>query len=88
MFQVVENTFAVDDAEKQKALVWCVLYLNTYDEYMQATKAGERIPEKNEEITKKRGKTQAALEPSVQGSVLAQSLLRLSEPHNQIIIGR
>lgn len=83
MTQAIESAFACTDTEKRLALVWCVLYLAPYAEYAKSLQDGNAS-----EQGKNIGKSPGTLEPSVQGSVLVQSLLRFSEPHNGPIVDR
>lgn len=68
----------------------CMLYLQSYEEFVDASRLeneGSREEDgesSNQKQRNKKGKTH--LEPTVQGSVLVQSLLYLPEPHNQYII--
>lgn len=84
MTQAIESAFACSDTEKRLALVWCVLYLAPYTEYAKSLQGDGNASEQGENI----GKSPGTLEPSVQGSVLVQSLLRFSEPHNGPIVER
>ncbi|KLO15785.1 ARM repeat-containing protein [Schizopora paradoxa] len=81
--QVVRDVFSIQQKEKSQ-LIPCVLYLKTWEEYQSSSRPsnadtpaeGRSNYHKNEDV----------LEPTVQGSTLLQSLLRLPEPHNSLVI--
>ncbi|KAJ3505135.1 hypothetical protein NLJ89_g7571 [Agrocybe chaxingu] len=86
----VSSAFDVSASENKQLLAPCILTLLTLPDYRAAI-ASKTSDEPNLPPSSHHGKrhTQTAsniLEPKVQGSILLQSLLRLPEPHNQLII--
>ncbi|EJD00848.1 ARM repeat-containing protein [Fomitiporia mediterranea MF3/22] len=74
--QVVLDAFDLGTEEERLYLVECVLYLVPYGELQDARKQTGSGPNA--------GDTKSfVLEPTIQGSVLVQSLLQLDAPHNQ-----
>ncbi|KAF9468782.1 armadillo-type protein [Collybia nuda] len=83
--QAVFSAFDLATTEDRKLLVPCVLYLMTLEVYILSQAALTT----NRKAPPKPGKTGASnngLEPKIQGAILLQSLLRLSEPQNQLVI--
>ncbi|KAL5508549.1 NOP9 [Sanghuangporus vaninii] len=79
--QATLDAFGFHDSEEQESLVECILYLKTFKDFddtlkqaLETLKAGENA-----------GGIPLPSEPTVQGSLLIQSLLRLDAPHNQPI---
>ncbi|KAF9076613.1 armadillo-type protein [Rhodocollybia butyracea] len=70
--------------EDRLCLVPCMLSLHTLQTYksMKSTEPSESNPQKNGKMEGKRSSSQT----NVQGSLLLQSLLKLSHPHNQPVI--
>ncbi|KAI5122146.1 hypothetical protein M0805_000793 [Coniferiporia weirii] len=83
--KVVFDAFGLDSMEKRGSLVMCILYLKTFSDYQEALELSNSAS-KNEEGERPGHKRTSHLEPTVQGSVLVQSLLRLPDPHNQVVI--
>lgn len=78
------SAFGLTTSEDCVYLVPCVLRLLSLQDYM-ATLAGPHagaIPTNEPDTTK----AESNILPTIQGSVLLQSLLRLSHPHNQSVI--
>ncbi|KAJ7672874.1 ARM repeat-containing protein [Mycena rosella] len=85
--EITEAIFAAFQTmtpEERNVLVPCVLRLQTYQELQAAMKAADNIPAEAGKAHPRRDSSEH--EPKVQGAVLLQSLLRLSEPHNQLVI--
>ncbi|KAJ6538949.1 armadillo-type protein [Mycena capillaripes] len=78
--EALSTAFQMESPEKRKLLVPCVLRLQTF----QAFKNTDNTAEANKEETKRASND--LHEPKVQGAILLQSLLRLPEPHYQLVI--
>ncbi|KAL5488349.1 NOP9 [Sanghuangporus weigelae] len=80
--QATFDAFGFHDSEEQESLVECILYLKTFSDFDNILKQAL--------VTLKEGENAAEIplpsEPTVQGSLLIQSLVRLDAPHNQPII--
>ncbi|KAG1739843.1 armadillo-type protein [Suillus paluster] len=81
--QAVCDAFELVEPRDRNRLVSCVLVLKPLREYMAtgSTKHGSEDPQKNS----KKGNMDTSKEPKVQGALILQSLLRLSEPHCMIV---
>ncbi|KAF8075978.1 armadillo-type protein [Lyophyllum atratum] len=84
----VYSAFDLVTPEDRALLVPCVLHLLPLQEYKAALAAQpastpQHIPSKRHG---RQGAPSDMMEPKVQGSILLQSLLRLSDPHNQIVV--
>ncbi|EGO01542.1 hypothetical protein SERLA73DRAFT_176882 [Serpula lacrymans var. lacrymans S7.3] len=73
--------FGLTDLEQRNLVVPCVLYLMPLQEYLPWSAQKEPAEPQN-----KANKNPNSKEPNVQGALLLQSLLRLSEPQNQLVI--
>ncbi|KAA1466051.1 ARM repeat-containing protein [Dentipellis sp. KUC8613] len=86
--------FELATPDDRKLLVPCVLRLKTLQEYNDAVaaaakKAATAQPEEPAEPSKRRYRKDTdedPLEPKVAGALLLQSLLRLPDPHNQLVL--
>lgn len=86
--EAVFSAFSLVTEGDRKLLVSCVLPLLPMEEYKLAITA-DNVASAHTGFTKQPIRHQAtntAMEPKVQGAILLQSLLRLPEPHNQIVI--
>ncbi|KAJ7499330.1 armadillo-type protein [Mycena latifolia] len=82
--EAVFAAFQTKTAEERNLLVPCILRLQIFKELKATAKAADNVPA---ETVKPHGRRDSSdYEPKVQGAVLLQSLLRLSEPHNQLVI--
>lgn len=79
---MVFDAFGLDSVEAQEVLVDCILSLKPYKDYKLAANH-EQDDSKKGEIN---NKNKSQLEPTVQGSIIIQSLLHLHEPHNHKLI--
>ncbi|KIK65684.1 hypothetical protein GYMLUDRAFT_258395 [Collybiopsis luxurians FD-317 M1] len=70
--------------EAQKHLVPCILSLKTFQVYTSTSAAGH--PSETHERKGKKDIDNSSSQVNVQGSLLLQSLLKLSHPHNQPVI--
>ncbi|CCM04038.1 uncharacterized protein FIBRA_06196 [Fibroporia radiculosa] len=89
--EVICAALELKEQEERRLVVPCILYLKGSRDYQAAAaKAGQATkPEAETQSRWQRGKIDAnqdSLEPKTQGAVLLQSLLRLSAPHNQIVV--
>ncbi|KAG8721994.1 Nucleolar protein 9 [Ceratobasidium sp. 394] len=77
----ISQAVGIDDTQVQH-LVPCLLTLKTVKLYMKGTSLeGGREAENDSNSA-----AADSVEPTVQGAVLVQSMIRLSEPHNQAIV--
>ncbi|KAL1937556.1 hypothetical protein VTO73DRAFT_13051 [Trametes versicolor] len=88
VMQLITAAFDLDSEENKKMLVPCILRLKSLAEYRRAvesaSKAADNQPE--DEPRFKRKKADDPLEPSTQGAVLLQSILRLPPPHVNVVL--
>ncbi|KAI0637703.1 ARM repeat-containing protein [Trametes polyzona] len=90
--QLVASAFDLDSDESRKLFVPCILRLKTVavtpQEYRRAVEAASKsAPEpKDDEPKHKRRKADDPLEPTTQGAVLLQSILRLPSPHVDVVL--
>ncbi|KAJ6567278.1 armadillo-type protein [Mycena vulgaris] len=77
--EAVFAAFQTKTSEERNMLVPCVLRLQTFQELKPTLKSAETSKAHDRRESSEN-------EPKVQGAVLLQSLLRLSEPHNQLVI--
>ncbi|KAL5527088.1 hypothetical protein ACEPAG_5879 [Sanghuangporus baumii] len=78
--QATFDAFGFHDSKEQESLVECILYLKTFSDCDNALKQASVAPSEDA------AEMPLPSEPTVQGSLLIQSLLRLDAPHNQPII--
>ncbi|KAG6861483.1 hypothetical protein C0995_015910 [Termitomyces sp. Mi166 len=88
--EAVYSAFDLTAAEDRSNLVPCVLHLLSLQEYKTSLKPQE-APASEHTSHKRHGRSEAGAQNSfngskIQGSILLQSLLRLSVPHNDIVI--
>ena len=80
---MIYDAFGMHTSEERGSLIECILYLKTYEDFQHVLK---------QEAEERQGEGDSshapALEPTVQGSLLAQSLLQCDPPHNQSVIQR
>lgn len=84
--EAILRAFGFSGSEDQGSLIPCVLHLQTYQERIDAIDK-DTLENDNAKHKEKR-RNAAPTEPTVQGSVLLQAMLRLSEPHNQCVVDR
>ncbi|KAF8632424.1 hypothetical protein AX17_004865 [Amanita inopinata Kibby_2008] len=84
--EAICSAFELTTADEKKQLVPCVLHLMTLKDY-QSNKP-RTASEKTGKFSKTQGREGANsnMEPTNHGSQLLQALLRLSEPHNELVI--
>ena len=73
-------------ADRKQQLVNCVLYLKSFDDPSIETESIDKTA--GQEDVSNSNKNLKDVVPTVQGSVLLQSLLKLPDPHNAIVIDR
>ncbi|GLB33404.1 putative ARM repeat-containing protein [Lyophyllum shimeji] len=86
--EAVYSAFDLTTQADRGLLVPCVLHLLPLQEYKAALTA-EIASTPQHTPFRRKGRQEASktvLEPKIQGSVLLQSLLRLPDPHNQIVV--
>ncbi|RDB20532.1 Nucleolar protein 9 [Hypsizygus marmoreus] len=86
--EAVYSAFDLVSEEDHNLLVPCVLHLLPLKEYKAAVVASS-APKAQPEHPRKHGQQGASnggLEQKVQGAILLQALLRLPDPHNQIVL--
>ncbi|KAI0662958.1 ARM repeat-containing protein [Cubamyces menziesii] len=85
--ELVASAFDLNEDEEKKLFVPCVLRLKTPTEYKRALEISQKAAEEHteEEPKHKRRKTEDPLEPKTQGAVLLQSVLRLPNPHVEVV---
>ncbi|TFY55659.1 hypothetical protein EVG20_g9240 [Dentipellis fragilis] len=94
--EIICSAFELATPEDRKLFVPCVLRLKTLQEYQDAVataakKAAAAQPEETAEPSRRRYRKDTdedPLEPKVAGALLLQSLLRLPDPHNQLVLSR
>ncbi|KAF8626909.1 hypothetical protein AX15_004626 [Amanita polypyramis BW_CC] len=84
VIQAVYSAFEFTSAEEKVQLVPCVLHLVTITDY-QANKP-TLDDEKSRKPQGRNETTRDTMEPTSHGSQLLQALLRLSAPHNEVVI--
>ncbi|KAI8985005.1 ARM repeat-containing protein [Trametes punicea] len=86
--ELIATAFDLHSDEDRKLFVPCVLRLKPLSEYKRAVAATSKADEelKRDGPPNKRRKTEDPLEPSVQGAVLLQSILRLPSPHVEVVL--
>ncbi|KAH7916121.1 armadillo-type protein [Hygrophoropsis aurantiaca] len=85
--EAVCAAFEVTDPQNRKYLVHCLMLLHPLQEYLSLPPPNQKDGEA--ENAKKMHRKMAAADPrapKVQGALLLQSLLRLHEPHNHLVI--
>ncbi|KAK7061362.1 armadillo-type protein [Favolaschia claudopus] len=83
VIEAVSKAFDAKTAEDRNLLVPCVLRLRTVQDYQAASQSQSQEQPSKGKPAKRPSKD--TIEPSVQGAILLQSLLRLPEPHYQIV---
>ncbi|KAH9925284.1 armadillo-type protein [Fomitopsis serialis] len=93
--QVVRTAFVLQDADESSLVVPCILRAINVEDYKAALLARAeketRYKEKYGELAvnlvrQEMEKEPGIVEPKVQGALLLQSLLRLSSPHNELVL--
>ncbi|KDQ64985.1 hypothetical protein JAAARDRAFT_28650 [Jaapia argillacea MUCL 33604] len=94
--ELISSAFGLETDEDRKILVPCALRLKPLSEYqaLLAAQGDEREGDevhKQQDSMKKRGRRgvvpdEAPMEPKVQGALLLQSMLRLPDPHYQLVL--
>jgi len=85
--QVVRDLFSLQDTKETSRLIPSALHMKTWDEYQASVPPAVKEPaDTSAEGRRSHHKSDNTSEPTVQGSTLLQSLLRLPEPHNAMII--
>ncbi|CDO74124.1 hypothetical protein BN946_scf185043.g174 [Trametes cinnabarina] len=86
--ELIATAFDLKSEEDKQLFVPCVLRLKPLAEYKCFVEAARKAAEEPEaeELKHKRRKADDPLEPSVQGAVLLQSILRLPCPHIDVVL--
>ncbi|KAK2464918.1 hypothetical protein APHAL10511_002994 [Amanita phalloides] len=81
VIEAIFSAFQLESEEEKVQLVPCLLHLTTYKDYTSRKSEKDAIPSRYHDSPN----TNPA-EPTNHGSQLLQALLRLSAPHNEIVI--
>ncbi|KAI0676770.1 ARM repeat-containing protein [Trametes maxima] len=86
--ELVASAFDLSSEDGKKLLVPCILRLKPLGDYKRAVEVASKSAEERpkEELRHKRRKTEDPLEPTTQGAVLLQSILRLPAPDVDVVL--
>ncbi|KAH7930051.1 ARM repeat-containing protein [Leucogyrophana mollusca] len=84
--EAVFIAFELSDSECRKHLVSCVMVLLPLQDYLLLPSPEQQVQTEHVKKPHRKVANENPREPKVQGALLLQSLIRLSEPHNQLVL--
>ncbi|KAI0751271.1 ARM repeat-containing protein [Daedaleopsis nitida] len=85
---LILSAFELDEEQEKSLIIPCILRLKSPQDYRHAITSSSKAKEEEPagELRHKRRKTEDPLEPKTQGALLLQAMLRLSAPHNDVVL--